>query len=301
VSDRPPVSVVIPFAGERSDAERLRDAIARVRLGDGDEVIVGDNSLGGVGAGVFGEPVPHGGSGGGGSPVRVARADRERSSYHGRNTAAASAKNEWILFMDADCDPIPDLLDAYFASPAGDEVGALAGPILHAPDQSSLAARYARARNFVVIPDEPGAIPTAPAGNLLVRREAFERFGGFVEGIRSGGDVDFCRRIQEAEWTLELRPEAVVFHPHKETLPQYLRIVARYAAGARWLDDRYPGIAPRWPLWPEVARAARDAADRWAAGDLDEARYRLIDGLSLVAHNVGYSSGNLAAPWKAAG
>jgi hypothetical protein len=107
--------------------------------------------------------------------------------------------------------------------------------------------------------------------------------------------------LQEAGWALELRPEAVVVHPHKETLPQYLRIVARYAAGARWLDERYPGIAPRWPLWPELGCAVRDAADRWAAGDLDEARYRLIDGMSLVAHNLGYSSGNLAAPWTAAG
>ena len=128
----------------------------------------------------------------------------------------------------------------------------------------------------------------------MVRREAYEAVGGFVEGIRSGGDVDFCRRIQEAGFTLELRPNATVVHPHRETLREYLRIVARYAAGARWLDERYPGIAPRWPLWPELWRAVRDSAREWAKGDLDEARFRLIDGLSLVAHNVGYRSENLA-------
>jgi GT2 family glycosyltransferase len=289
MTDRPPVSVVIPFAGARADAERLRDALARMRLVDGDEVVVGDNSLGGSAAG---------GLGGG---VRIVRADGERSSYHARNAAAARASNEWILFVDADCDPAPALIDAYFSVAAGDRVGALAGPILHAPGQRSLAARYARARNFVVIPEDPGAIPTAPTGNMLVRREAFDVVGGFVEGIRSGGDVDFCRRLQEAGWTLELRPAATVSHPHRETIREYLRIVARYAAGAGWLDERYPGIAPRWPLWPELLRAIRDAVRHWVRGDSDEGIFRLLDGASLVAHNVGYRSSNDAAPWKAAG
>jgi glycosyltransferase involved in cell wall biosynthesis len=295
MSDRPPVSIVVPFAGSRGDAERLRESLEHLRLGDGDEVVVGDNSVAGVCRGVFGDADAES------SRVTVTRADRERSSYHARNSAAVLATRDWILFVDADCKPDPDLVDAYFDPPPGERVGALAGPILPTPGQPSLAARYARARNFVVIPEEPGAIPTAPTGNLLVKREAFERVGGFAEGVRSGADVDFCRRLQEAGFTLELRPRAVVFHPHRETLGQYLRIVSRYAAGARWLDERYPGIAPRWPLWPELARALGDAADRWAAGDLDEARFRLIDGLSLVAHNVGYSRGNPAAPWKGAG
>ena len=281
---------MIPFVGGRAEAERLGKALSRLVLGEEDEVVVGDNSVAGAAAAVLGADGHRG-------RVTVARADRERSSYHARNVAAASATRDWILFMDCDCEPAPGLVDAYFAAPVGERVGALAGPILHAPDQRSLAARYARARNFVVIPEEPGAIPTAPTGNLLVRREAFERVGGFVEGIRSGGDVDFCRRIQETGYTLELRPGATVVHPHRETLRDYLRIVARYAAGARWLDERYPGIAPRWPLWPELWRAARDSAERWAAGDVEEAKFRLIDGLSLIAHNAGYRSDNLAPPY----
>jgi GT2 family glycosyltransferase len=289
MGDRPPVSVVVPFAGDWADADRLAGALDRLRPRDDDEVIVGDNSVGGLDAGVLE------------GRVRVARADGERSSYHARNTAAALATGDWILFMDADCDPDPGLLDVYFAAGVDDRVGALAGPILHAPGQPSLAARYARARNFVVIPDDPGAIPTAPTGNLLVRREAFDRVGGFLEGIRSGGDVDFCRRIQEAGYTLELRPAATVSHPHSETVSAYLRIVARYASGARWLDERYPGIAPRWPLWPELLRALRDSLRNWARGDADEAAFRLLDGASLVAHNIGYRSSNQAPPWTAAG
>jgi mycofactocin glycosyltransferase len=284
---RPAVSVVVPFAGDSAAAERLRASLGRLRLAPGDELVVGDNSEGAVAAGVFDDG------------VRVVPARAERSSYHARNAGAGLASRDWILFMDCDCTPSAELIDAYFAVRVPDRCAALAGPILPDPAQRSLAARYARARGFVMIPERPGAIPTAPTGNLLVRRAALERIGGFAEGIRSGGDVDLCRRLQEAGYTLELRPAATVQHPHNDRLLPYLRTVARYAAGARWLDERYPGIAPRWPLWPELWRAARDAARLWTRGDLDEAKFRLLDGLSLIAHNVGYRSGNAARPFAA--
>jgi cellulose synthase/poly-beta-1,6-N-acetylglucosamine synthase-like glycosyltransferase len=279
---RPPVSVVVPFLGDDDAARRLLAAFGRLRIGPGDELIVADNTASGVASSALN-----------GEVVLVA-ATREQSSYHARNEGARRAGRDWLLFLDADCIPEPDLVDAYFADPIPDACGAVAGAIVPSPHQTALAARYAQARNFLVIPREPGAIPTAPTGNLLVRRSAFERVGGFEEGIRSGGDVDFCRRLQAAGLTLELRPAAVVQHRHRERLSAYLRTVGRYAAGARWLEDRYPGIAPRWPLARELGRAARDAARLWAKGDEDEAAFRALDGLSLVAHNLGYRLSNQA-------
>jgi GT2 family glycosyltransferase len=279
---RPLVSVVAPFLGDADAARRLLAALGRLRIGAGDELIVADNTANGVASDVLdGE-------------VAVVAARQELSSYHARNEGARRARRDWILFMDADCTPQPDLLDAYFADRVPESCGALAGGIASRPDQPALAARYARARRFAAIPRDPGAIPTAPSGNLLVRRSAFERIGGFQEGIRSGGDVDLCRRLQKAGLTLELRPGAVVEHPHRDRLLGYLRVVSRYAAGARWLNERYPGIAPRWLLWPELGRAARDAARLWAKGDDDEAAFRALDGLSLIAHNLGYRVGNEA-------
>jgi glycosyltransferase involved in cell wall biosynthesis len=276
------VSVVVPFLGDADAGRGLLATLGRMRIGPGDELIVADNTRDAVLAGIAdGE-------------VQVVRAARERSSYHARNEGARVARRDWILFIDADCIPAATLLDAYFEDPVPARCVAIAGAIVPPPSQAPLAARYARARNFVAIPREPGAIPTPPTGNLMVRRSAFEGIGGFEEGIRSGGDVDFCRRLQAAGLTLELRPAAIVEHPHRERLVDYLRTVARYAAGARWLDDRYPGIAPRWPLLPELARASRDAARLWALGDNDEAAFRALDGVSLIAHNLGYRGHNRA-------
>ncbi len=54
---------------------------------------------------------------------------------------------------------------------------------------------------------------------MLVRRDVWEWLGGFHEGVRSGADVEFCWRVQDADWSLEHRPEARVEHVVRE-LPQ---------------------------------------------------------------------------------
>ncbi len=280
---RPAVSVVIPFGGSVRDATSLAGAIAAMRLRDGDEVIVADNTP----AQVMAAAPPPG--------ARVVPATAERSSYHARNAGAAAARGEWILFVDADCEPDAGLLDAYFAAPAADGCGILAGQIDGDPAQESFLARYTRSRKF--FRQDAGFLAeagTAATGNLMVRRSAFEAAGGFVEGIRSGGDVDLCRRLRLAGWTLETRLGAVVHHHHRDSLPSLLGAIARYAAGSRWLNDRYPGESGSWPLVSGMAGVARDVPVRLASGRVEEAGFRVVDGLGLVAHVVGYRRSNRA-------
>ena len=281
---RPRVSVVVPFRGDRAGADRLSAALACLDLRDGDEVVVADNTAEAT--------ATHVGTDG----VAVVRALGERSAYHARNEGARVTTAGWTLFLDADCRPGRGLLEAYFADPIADDCGALAGQILGEPDQPSFAARYARSRRLFDHAD--GLIRAdgggAAAGNLLVRREAFEEVGGFTEGIRSGGDLDLCRRLQAAEWDLEFRPKAVVHHRHRASLPSLLGAIARYGAGARWLNERYPGSSPPWPLRLGLASTVRDIARHVREGRVGEAAFRGVDGLGLVAHRVGYASGNSA-------
>jgi cellulose synthase/poly-beta-1,6-N-acetylglucosamine synthase-like glycosyltransferase len=281
---RQSVSVVVPFRGDRAAAGRTSAALTCLDLIDGDEVIVADNSTAGDARVIES------------AHVRVVAATRERSSYHARNVGAKVASNEWILFLDADCLPQPDLLTAYFAEPIADDCGAVAGQILGDPGQRSLAARYARSRNLFdhtdgLIRAEGGG---AAAGNLLVRRTAFERNGGFTEGIRSGGDLDLCRRLRGDGWRLGFRPRALVHHRHRATLPSLLGAVARYGSGASWLNERYPGSSPPWSLRLGLASVARDVAGHIRKRHLEGALFRCVDGLGLVAHRIGYATSNEA-------
>jgi GT2 family glycosyltransferase len=195
--------------------------------------------------------------------------------------------------VDSDCVPAAGLLDAYFDPPPGDGVGVLAGAVISDARQDHFLARYACDRGFL---DQESGIHTAEdaaaTANLAVRRSAFEEVGGFEEGIRSGGDVDLCRRLVAAGWTIERRPQAIVTHLHRESLPDLLGAIARYGSGANWLNERYPGSAPQWPVVPGLVGAAKDIATNVARRRFEEAAFRGVDSLGLVAHAIGYRRSN---------
>ncbi len=183
---------------------------------------------------------------------------------------AASAHGEWILFLDADCRAPRWLLDAYFAVPVADDVGALAGEVVPLLEGDTLAARYGSARSFL---SQEAHLkhpyrPRAVAANLLVRRKAFEQVGGFYEGVRAAEDTDFSWRLQRAGWKLELRRGAQVEHRYRATLGELRKQWRGYAAGRAWLARRYDGFEPE----PAVARAVGRALQRTRHSGADGAR-----------------------------
>lgn len=284
---RPAVSVVVPFRGDGEAASRLTSSLGALAVRTGDEVVVADNSENGEAGATLRDWAGEG--------RRVVAARGERSSYHARNQGSAAARCEWLLFVDADCVPDEGLLDAYFDPAPGADVGALAGTVASDPAQRAFLARYAADRGFL---DQDDGLHTsadaAATANLMVRREAFASVGGFAESIRSGGDVDLCRRLAAAGWRIERRKDAVVHHLHRESLADLLGSIARYAAGARWLNERYPGSAPRWPLVHGLVLCGRDIVLDLARLRFERAAFRGVDALGMVAHTVGYSRSNSA-------
>jgi GT2 family glycosyltransferase len=240
---RPPVSVVMPFAGSLAAGRAALDALKGLSVGPDDEVILVDNR-GVVAPGVTDVP----------PRVQVITATAEHSPAYARNTGAEHAAGDWILFLDADCLVPPDLLDRYFETEVAPGVGALAGAVGPAPGAAGLAAGYGAAKSFLNQDSHLSHpfMPRAVAANLLVRRAAFEQVGGFFEGVRAAEDTDFSWRLQLAGWELEGRPGAAVMHRYRTTVRGLRRQWRGYAAGRAWLARRYEGFEPQ----PALARAA---------------------------------------------
>jgi GT2 family glycosyltransferase len=297
---RPEVSVVMPFAGDGAAAAAAIETLLALDTGPGDELILADNSVLPVA-----EQVATG-------AVTVVRAIAERSPAHARNAGADAAHNDWILFLDSDCLVRHGLLNAYFALPVSDDVGALAGEVLAAPAADTLAARYGAARGFL---SQEAHLrhpyrPRAVAANLLVRRAAFEQVGGFYEGVRAGEDTDFSWRIQAAGWRLELRSEASVEHRYRTTLKDLRSQWRGYAAGRAWLARRYEGFEPEPAVRRASARALRrlrrtPPAERPTArsrelvaaraGRLERGGYALLDALLSAEELAGFALSNRPA------
>jgi GT2 family glycosyltransferase len=281
--ERPSVSVIVPFFGDAVAADETLQGMRAIPLRAGDELLVADNTDDGVLAARFEE----------GFATRA-----KRQPYSARNEAAARAKGEWLLFTDADCRPQPDLLEAYFAPVPGEQVGALAGEIVAASDAGTLAQRYAADRRLLSS-ELVLAHPYKPMGvtaNLLVRRAAFEAIGGFAEGIRSGGDADLCWRLQDAGWTIEHRPHAIVAHEHRATVRALIRQAARTAAGTRWLEQRHPGFHATAGGGRRAARALAGIVGWPLRGKPERGAFKAIELLVIATEHLGRLAGNARPP-----
>jgi GT2 family glycosyltransferase len=245
----------MPFAGTPTEAREALNALATLRTRPGDALVLADNS--GTAPPVVNSTEPSNESDH--TAVRVIRASGEHSPARARNAGANATTQPWILFLDADCRPAEDLIDAFFADPEPipDGVGALAGEIHALPSGDSLAARYGASKNFLNSSTHMAHPfrPRVAAANLLVRRAAFDTVGGFTEGIRAAEDTDFCWRLIDAGSTLALRPEATAGHAYRDTLTGLRAQWRGYAAGRAWLGRTYPGFHPEPALYRALRRA----------------------------------------------
>ena len=241
---RPPVTVVMPFAGTVAEAAACLATLAAIETRPGDRVILADNSAT--------APAPSSG-------VEVVHAAGEGSPARARNAGAAAAGTDWLVFLDADCRPRPGWLDGFFDPVPEPGSGAVAGEIDAdaATAGDSLAARYGASRNFLNSATHMAHPfrPRVSAANLLVRRQAFDAVGGFREGILAAEDTDFCWRLYDAGWGLEVRPHATAVHAYRPTLAELRAQWRGYAAGRAWLGRQYDGFHPEPALYRALRRA----------------------------------------------
>jgi glycosyltransferase involved in cell wall biosynthesis len=217
------VSVIVPVRNGSDDVRALLACLARQTVDrESFEVIVGDDGSTDAGLDELETGDGH---------VRVSQGP-PLNSYAARNRAVRESHAQVLAFCDADCRPEDDWLERGLA--ALRETDVVAGRIRFFPPKR---------RSVWALIDMDGSKDhelqvrdnNAETANLFLRRELFDRVGGFDDTITEHGDFDFAERCVAAGAELSYASDVVVWHP--------VRTSGRSVLRAQWIYSR--GYAER--------------------------------------------------------
>ncbi len=220
---QPLVSIIVPVREHIAGVRELVSCLERQTLSASSfELVVGSD---GAARGLLEEIASQ-------DWVRVAHGP-PMTSYAARNRAAGNAQGRILAFCDSDCRPEPSWLEEGLAALQHAEI--VAGEITFVPPARPTIWSLLTADMFLD-QERNVLLGRGVTANLFVRRQTFDRVGGFDETLPSGGDYDFVRRCVGTGARLAYQPRAVVRHPTIDQRHEFLRKVSttnRWAATRR--------------------------------------------------------------------
>jgi phosphatidyl-myo-inositol dimannoside synthase len=161
-----------------------------------------------------------------------------------RNEGARKAKGEMLVFLDKDIrlgsrDLLRRMLDVILHDP---EAGIVIASIRIPVDSNPFELCYAREIPLCQMPivDKPTEAGTAPGACLAIRRDLFERVGGFHEQMVRGEDSEFSFKVKKQGKKIILVPQAFYCHHQPRNFSQLIRTQVRNGLGASFVDTYFP-------------------------------------------------------------
>jgi len=184
-------------------------------------------------------------------PGVVVIASGEPTPAFKRNLGAKKAKGEFLAFLDDDSYPDKPWLNRALAIfKEGQEVAGVCGPTLTPPSDSvyqkasgwiwaswlgsGAAGVY---RNRVKSRRE---VDDFPSVNLLVRKEDFDKVGGFDINHWPGEDTKLCLDLVNLGKKIIYDPEVLVFHHRRAVFIPHLKQISRYAMRRGYFARVFP-------------------------------------------------------------
>jgi GT2 family glycosyltransferase len=212
-----------------------------------------------------------------------------------RNTGAAIARGDLLVFVDDDVEPLPGHIQAHasahLSAPNLIAMGPYLAPVLKKPPGMVLERlRRLGASNPEWLTAENPALHWeyfGGGGNFSIRKDLFEHVGGFDTAFSRYQDMEFAYRAEKHGARLIFLPAAGAYHYAYEnrSLMQYLRITRTDGRTNVLIARRYPETFEKFP----IARAARPRTAlghlaRWLAFDHPRAGDLAANGLLLAGY-----------------
>jgi glycosyltransferase involved in cell wall biosynthesis len=180
--------------------------------------------------------------------ARVLRITGSGNPGAARNRGAAAASGSVLVFLDADCVPVPQWLEALLAAHRAGE--RCVGGSLALPRGLPVTARWDYYfSSYHLHPGLPaGPVPNHTPANLSVLRSAFEATPGFSEEppVADGHEeLAWQGALAAAGHRCYFEPRAVVYHHNRPGLRNMMRRTYRWAYSS--VQAKAESGVARWP------------------------------------------------------
>src|SRR2546426_9918531 len=167
-----------------------------------------------------------------------------------RNIGAGKSKGEILAFIDGDAYPARDWLRNAVRHLRDNSVVAVGGPSI-TPETDEIMQRASGEILSSYVGSGPLSLRNSrrgarrcddlPSVNLVVRKESFDRIGGFDSSFWPGEDTKFCRDLAKKEGpSLLYAPDVQVFHHRRALFGPHLKQIAGYGLHRGYFSKRFP-------------------------------------------------------------
>lgn len=165
-----------------------------------------------------------------------------QSSYAARNKGINFVHSDILVFTDGDCIVDRDWLKNLTHVFRNKKIGCSVGSIQSYKPQS-LVELFSEREGIL---DQYwtlncGYLPYGQTANMAFRKDVFFKIGLFKKELKSGGDADFCWRMQKhTDFKIKFVSEAKIYHKHRDKVSGLFRQFQKYEEGKLSLIKYYP-------------------------------------------------------------
>jgi len=151
-----------------------------------------------------------------------------------RTQGAFKASHRFLVFIDDDCIPRKDWLQALSESFQQSPDHVCGGKTVNFLPENFYSSAHQLLMDYLNENYRPGKEPGAffPTNNFAVPRERFMEMGGFDQTLRYGEDREFCFRWEASGGKFRFVPDAVVYHNLDLDLPTLIKRHFFYGGGS---------------------------------------------------------------------
>ena len=165
------------------------------------------------------------------------------------NRGARTARGDLLVFLPADFDPAPTLLGQHRAVHAAGSDRVVVGEVRWVGGRGLASHLNELAPGDVArVRDDPVPVTAFPGRTISLRRDRFERVGGFAEGLAWGAEAELAFRLLGAGTSLCRTPDTVGTRPAPRSLGAIAAAREREGRGSVQLYHRVPAMLPHLEL-----------------------------------------------------